>query len=130
MCNRKSVLKACGGAVLGLLMAASGHAWGVPKDMNYLTFSGPVALPGVTLVTGTYIFERADQGVINLVRVSSRDRKHVYMTAFTRSTERPAGLRANRTVTFGEAPLGVAPPIKTWFPLGERQGHEFIYPTN
>jgi hypothetical protein len=127
MCNRKSVVTALSVLVLGLLLSSAGHAWGAPNDRNYLTFSGPVALPGVTLAPGTYIFECADQNVTNLVRVSSKDRRHVYVTAFTTLAERPAGLPADRLVTFSEAPRGIAPPIKVWFPVGERLGHEFIY---
>ena len=45
----------------------------------------------------------------------------------TRRIDRPAGLAANRLVTFGEVGQGVVPPITAWYPEGERNGHEFVY---
>jgi hypothetical protein len=30
-------------------------------------------------------------------------------------------------IVFQEAPAGMAPPVKTWFPIGQSIGHEFIY---
>ncbi len=128
MFNRKSVVTACGVAILGLVMTAPGNAWVDGTGMNRLTFSGPVALPGVTLRAGTYIFELADPTLRGeIVRVLSGDRSRVYLTAFTMRTERPAGMPADRLVSFGEAPAGVAPPITAWFPDGESTGHQFIY---
>src|SRR5512147_2002355 len=54
MAHRWSWLTAFG-VVLGLAAgAASLHAWTTPAGLSYLTFSGPVALPGVTLQAGTY----------------------------------------------------------------------------
>ena len=59
MVRMKTALAA--GAAMAMLMATAmtGHASGSASDTNYLTFSGPVALPGVELRAGTYIFERA-----------------------------------------------------------------------
>jgi hypothetical protein len=126
MFNRKVVFTARCVGVLALVVAASAHGWGDSRK-TYLTFSGPVALPGVTLGAGTYIFERAEPTAANLVRVSSRDRAIVFLTVPTRQTERPEGLPYDRTVIFGEALAGTAPPIKAWFPVGERTGHTFVY---
>ena len=128
MFNRKSVLTACGVAILGLVMTAPGNAGVDATRMNHLTFSGPVALPGTTLRAGTYIFELADPIVSpDLVRVLNRDRSRVYLTVFTMKTERPEGMPADRLVSFGEARAGIAPPITAWFPVGESTGHQFIY---
>src|SRR5438445_5285417 len=80
---RQSILSACGAAILGLVMTASGKAWVTPNRTTLLTFSGQVALPGVVLTAGTYTFERAD-GHPDIVRVLSRDRSRVYFMAFTR----------------------------------------------
>ena len=125
MFHRKSVLTACGAAILGLVMTASGKAGGNPNRTTLLTFSGPVALPGVVLAGGTYAFERAD-GHADIVRVLSRNRSTVYLMAYTRQVERPEGLPAGRPVTFAETSSG-APRIKAWFPLDSSTGHEFIY---
>jgi hypothetical protein len=79
-------------AILMGLMATSGYAVSASRT-TYLTFSGPVALPGVTLPAGTYTFERANpDGDVHVVRVSSRDQRTVYLLAFTHLIERPDGL--------------------------------------
>lgn len=127
MCKRRSLLVGCSALMVGFLLAASSEVWGVSNDRSYLTFNRSVAIPGVTLAAGTYIFERAQLDKPDIVRVLSRDRTHVYLTAFTRPTARPAALRDDSLVVLGEAPRGEAPPIKAWFPLGSRVGHEFIY---
>lgn len=127
MFNRKALAAACGAAILGLVMAASSNA-SISAKTTYLTFSGPVALPGVTLLAGTYIFELADSSQRNIVQVRSRDRSRGYWMGFTRLTRRPAGLGADRLATLGEAPTGTRPPVTAWYPLYESTGYEFIYP--
>ena len=112
--------------VAGLLGAAS-VARGNDAHVNYLTFSAPFALPGVTLPAGTYTFETVVPGSYDVVRVMSRDRTQLYLTAFTQRVQRPRGLPASRQIVFQEARAGVVAPIKTWFPIGESLGHEFIY---
>lgn len=93
MLNRKSGLTACGAAIVLVVMAASVEAWGTARHTTYLTFNRPFALPGVAFPAGTYIFELSDSSVaLDLVRVLSRDRSRVYLTAFTRLVERPKGL--------------------------------------
>jgi hypothetical protein len=113
--------------VLAGLLGAASVARGNVSDVNYLTFSAPFALPGVTLPAGTYTFELAIPGSYDVVRVMSRDRGHVYLTAFTKRVDRPRGLPGNRQIVFQEAPAGAAPPIRTWFPIGQSIGHEFLY---
>jgi hypothetical protein len=122
-------LIAVGALLLVVAAAASTDAWvGGPKKTTYLTFNQRFALPGAQLPPGTYIFELANATTsADVVRVSSRDRSKVYLTAFTRIIDRPAGVPADRLVSFGEAPRGVAAPIRAWFPEGSNQGHEFIY---
>jgi len=98
------------------------------NKITYVTFSQPVRLPGVTLGAGTYIFELADP--INqwkLVRVSSRDRRIVYLTAFTHVVERPEGVGPTQAISFGEGPGGMPQPIVAWWPQGESTGRLFIY---
>ena len=114
-------------AALSLGIAASVTATGA-LHTNYLTFSAPFALPGVALPAGTYIFEvPIANSALDVVRVTSRDGRQVYLTAFTRTVERPVG-RAPAPVQFAEVPRGMTPPIKVWYPAGEAIGHEFIYP--
>ena len=116
---------------LSLVIAANAStgAWvDSGSRTTYATFNRPVALPGVELKAGTYIFELASpHSQLNLVRVSSRDRSRIYLTAFTRIVDRPAGLRADRVVTLGEARGDNPAPIRAWFPSASGSGHEFIY---
>ena len=57
----------------------------------YLTFSQPVQLPGVSLGTGTYIFEIANPNTSgDVVRVLSRDRSTSYFMGFTRARPAPS----------------------------------------
>jgi hypothetical protein len=115
-------------AVLGVLTASPSHAWLSANRMNYLTFSGSVALPGVELGAGTYIFELATPMTDHsLVRVLSRDRSKVYLLAFTNAIERPTGMSEGKVVTLGESLRGTPPPILAWYPIGDSTGREFIY---
>ena len=95
--------------------------------LMYVTFSGPVEIPGVALPAGTYIIELANpESGSRLVRVSSPDRKTVYATFFAL----PHGRFApdDTIVTFRDRPAGSPVAIKTWFYPGETTGFEFVYP--
>jgi hypothetical protein len=121
---------AVGALFLGLVAAAGSSiaAGNVDPHTNYITFSRGVALPGVELAAGTYIFETPTNSMSNaVVRVSSRDRKTVYLTAFTRQVNRPNNDKGKLLITLGEAAPGAVPPVSTWFPIGESVGHQFIY---
>ena len=81
-------LATVGALFLGLVAVTSTTARGDSTHTNYLTFSRAVALPGVELAAGTYIFENASNAMSNtIVRVSSRDRKKVFVSFTAR---RPA----------------------------------------
>ena len=124
MLIRKSLLVIAGVAVIGVLVAASAHAW--TNDTNYLTFNGPIALPGVTLPAGTYAF-RTPSGIDkNIVQVMNRGETKSYYMGITRPVARPRG-RTQLLVTVGEASARQVPPIQAWFPLGQTEGHAFIY---
>jgi len=126
MATRKWTLSACG-AILGLVLAAGSVKAMTDNRLTYLTFSGPVSLPGVTLGTGTYAFEVVDS-TMDIVRVRNKERSQVYYTGFTNRVELPAGRQPSRPVVFGESRPGIAPPIAAWYPEGDVIGHEFIYP--
>ena len=98
------------------------------KHTMYVTFNRPVSLPGVTLRSGTYIFEAPDANSDHdLVRVLSRDRSKVFLTSFTRSVERSAGMKKRPVITFGEpSPEGTMPVLVWW--SEDTEGHQFIYP--
>jgi len=123
MVTRRLIVTALGIVLLVLAVAPTGHAWSTRSSFS---FTGPVALPGVTLHAGTYNFERMSDAV-NLVRVTSRDETTVYLMTFTNLISRPSGMPMTPQITLGESPRGVAPPIKAWYPDGARDGYEFIY---
>jgi hypothetical protein len=118
---------AVGLALTGLLAATPGTIKAWPNyHTTYLTFSRSVALPGVTLPAGTYIFELpADDR--SVVRVSSRNRSKIFFAALTFIVDRPRGVKEDQHVTLGEARRGEAPPLRAWYPSSEQTGREFIY---
>ncbi len=113
---------------LAVTTAVSTHASvTLASRTTYLTFSKPVALPGVMLRPGTYIFELPEPDTsLDIVRVLSRDRKTVYFTAFTRMIERPAEMPASQLVSFQEVAPDAPMPITVWWsdPL---TGRQFVY---
>jgi hypothetical protein len=108
-----------------VLLAATADAR-IGGHTNHVTFSGPVALPGIGLGTGTYIFELTDLDP-RLVRVFNADRSRLYFTGFTRAVARPATVRRDRIVSFAETRPGVPPRIAAWYPVGASTGYEFLY---
>ena len=117
------------GAALTILTtsAPGAAAFGrLPRQTTYVSFNVPVSLPGVTLESGTYIFERADPNMPDVVRVMSRDRSRNYYLGFTSPITRPmAG--AFVSLKLQEAPASPQ-PISAWWPGGGTQGHQFYYP--
>ena len=100
------------------------------NKLTYLTFSGPVQLPGVTLPAGTYTFKLADTlGNRHIVQVFDKDQTTIYGTFMTVSDERlkPAD---KPLVMFGEAPAGQPTAVKAWFYPGNTIGDEFVYSKN
>ena len=94
---------------------------------QYLTFSQAVALPGVTLHAGTYVFELPDPGgAPDVVRVLSRDRKTVVLTAFTHLVDRPRSLPSTQLVSFREVPPNTPSPITVWW-SEPSAGRQFLY---
>jgi len=129
MFTRASMIAACA-AIVALNAVTPVQAGSNGRYTTYITFSRSVALPGVTLPAGTYIFERAS-GVArtDIVQVLAGDRSRAFLIAFTDRTLRPAGWPANRHIALGEAAPGGIPPILAWYPVGEDLGHTFIYRT-
>ena len=125
MFNRKSFLAIAGAVVIGIGLAGTAHAWA--DHANYVTFSGPFALPGVTLTAGTYTFRTPSDSDPNIVQILNRAGTQSYYMGITRRVLRPNSKETGLKVVVGEAPAGQAPPLQTWFPIGEREGHSFIY---
>ena len=75
MFARKFVHTLCGVVLLGVLATTStGAMWNVRRTTTF-TFRSAVALPGVTLAPGSYMFEVLNpDSSADLVRVMNRDR--------------------------------------------------------
>ena len=119
-------LTAIGVALSSVFAVAPRATEALSDQRTYLTFDRPVALPGVTLPAGRYIFALPSLDR-SIVRVSSRDGSRVFLTAFTRVVERPRGIGSDQHVTLGEAPPGQPTPIQVWYLASGATGREFIY---
>jgi LPXTG-motif cell wall-anchored protein len=130
---RHALLSAAATAGLALsLNAAPSYGQDVftVDKLTFLTFSGPVRMPGVTLPAGTYRFHLADSGELSsrkVIQVMSRDRHTVYGMFNTVSDWRPV-VTSETTVTFKETRADAPPAVRSLFYAGEHQGYEFIYP--
>ena len=119
----------CCAVAITLLAASGAHAdeW---NKKTYLTFSGPVQIPGATLPAGTYLFQLADpDNARHVVMVASKDGSHVYGMFITIPNDRLETPDEN-VVMFGETPAGAPQAIQAWWYPGERMGEEFVYPKN
>lgn len=110
-------------AMTGAPVRATTH-----DSLAYLTFSGPVQIPGAILDAGTYRFHLADpDSGRSVIQVLSRNGGTVYSMFQTAPVSRTT-VTENATVTFMEVPAGVAPPVKALYYGGEMRGYEFLYP--
>jgi len=120
------IMSACAALLLGATLTA---AQGVDNSRTtIITFSAPVALPGVTLPAGSYMFKLADsQTNRNIVQVFDKDRSKIFATilAIPAQRNKPAD---ETVITFKEAPASAAPAVQYWFYPGETTGQEFAYP--
>jgi len=119
-------------ALVALFALAGGvssiHAVTTENRLTYLTFSEPVALPGVTLEPGEYSFELAvPTTAANVVSVRNKARTKAYFMGFTQRIDRPRGMGDGGAVSFGEAPHGQARPIVAWYPPDSDNGLKFLY---
>ena len=124
---RNALRSACAVALLACFMEGAASAQTDDKRTVF-TFSGPVALPGVTLPAGQYLFRLADPtGDRKVVAVLSADGKTPYGMFFSLPAERfePA---STPEVQFMETASGMPAAIKAWWYAGERSGYEFMYP--
>jgi len=114
----------CTVLMLGLVSITPAAA----QDANQstaLTFNGPVALPGLTLAAGRYMFALADtksQGDRMVIRdTNDRFIATVAVTSIRRG-------KAGPTAVSFRTPSSVPPQIGTLFFAGSVVGFEFTYP--
>jgi len=97
------------------------------SERTFLTFSGAVEMPGVTLQPGTYVFKLADTPTRNVVQVWDRDEKNMVGHWLFVQAERPQ-VSGETVVMFKETREGTTPAVQYWYFPGERIGKEFLYP--
>jgi len=102
------------------------------NQRTFLTFSGPVQMPGVTLPAGKYVFRLADTALHNVMQVFDGEEKNIIGQWFfiprNRTTEEANAANGKPVVTFAEMPEGMTPAVKYYFYPTDLAGKEFIYP--
>ena len=122
---RSTMIAAC--AALAFTAVAAG-AQTTQDRTTFVTFSGPVAIPGKTLPAGTYTFRLADsQADRHIVQVLEKDSAKVIATMLAVPAER-AEQEGEPVITFKETPSDQPPAVRYWYYAGERAGNEFVYP--
>jgi len=95
--------------------------------LTYLTFSGPVQVPGATLQPGTYRFKLATPTSTSVVRVLSRDGRQVYSTFFTKRGAPHDPIVNKPVVIFYEHVANRPDAIKEFIYADEAYGYVFRY---
>jgi hypothetical protein len=115
--------------VIALVVALSGPAAAQTdtRDRTFLTFSGAVEMPGVTLPAGTYVFKLADTPSRNVVEVWDREEKKMIGHWLFVQADRPE-VSQDTVIMFKETAAGTTPAVHFWYYPGERIGKEFVYP--
>lgn len=90
---------------------------------HHLTFNTPVALPGVSLAPGTYIFRRP---MANVLLVTNANRTPYAMLS-TISAARPGASDRYEIVLGTPLADGAPPRLEAWFAPGETNGQQLIY---
>jgi len=112
--------------VLVCALASGANAFTSDKR-TYFTFNQPVALPGVTLPAGTYMFRIANTETSrNVIQVSNKQGTESYALLNTVQAQRP-DVPKDSEIRFRETAAGVPPAVGTYWYMGERSGYEFIY---
>jgi LPXTG-motif cell wall-anchored protein len=116
------------GAVIALVTPAPVSSAETYDKLAFLSFNGPVQIPGATLSAGTYRFRLTNPDTSrNVLQVLSNDGAIVYAMFHTIPDMRTS-LTDEAIVTFRETPVGVAPAMRSLFYGGEYRGYEVVYP--
>jgi hypothetical protein len=96
------------------------------SNEHHLTFSAPLALPGVALAPGTYIFRRVGGNVLQV----SNAKRRPYTMMTTASVTRTARLDSYEIVLGPPLADGAPRRIVAWFAPGESTGQQLLYPSS
>ena len=112
--------------VLVHVMASGANASTYDKR-TYFTFNQSVALPGVTLPAGTYMFRLADPDTTRrVIQVTDKQGTESYALLLTMPAYRLDAARDSE-VRFLETPVGAPRAINAWWYVGDSTGYQFIY---
>jgi hypothetical protein len=109
-------------------------AQGATMDKRtYLTFSGPVQVPGATLPAGKYVFRIANPASPSLWQVFDASEKHLLAQFFFVRTRDRTIAEENAAdgkplVRFHETRQGVPPAVRILYYPTDLAGSEFLYP--
>ncbi len=123
----RAIISLAGAAALVLALSPGARADEYNK-LTYMTFSGPVQVPGATLPAGTYTFKLADlQTDRHIVQIFNKATNKLITTVMTIPNDRIEPVK-DTFVMFSERPAGVPIAVKAWFYPGRSIGEEFLYP--
>ncbi len=123
----KTTVIVCWVTVLALGLAASAGAQ-TSDDRTYLTFSGPVEVPGMTLPAGQYTFRLMDSPSNRHIIEVLEGKAGRHLTIFLALAAERRDVTDETVVTFAERTTGTPPAIRYWYYPGDTIGHEFVYP--
>jgi hypothetical protein len=107
-------------------MASGANAFTSDKR-TYFTFNQPVALPGVMLPAGTYMFRIANPDTSrNVIAVLNKQGNEQFAMLNTVQAQRSDAPKDSE-IRFRETAAGAPPAVGTYWYMGERTGYEFVY---
>jgi hypothetical protein len=124
------MLRVCVSVCLFAVLAGVGSTSANAQTFDqrtYFTFNQPVALPGVTLPPGKYLFRLADpMSGRRVVQVMDAEGRRTYALLMSMPTFglQPASAPDLR---FMETREGARPAVKQWWYPGQSIGREFLY---
>lgn len=110
-----------------LVVTATPKAGGTSE--YFLTFSGAISVPGLSLPAGSYLFRFPSQDA-KVIQVLKADRSNVYAMFHTipvQDVKRDLATDAQE-ITWMKRATGAPPAVKAWFLPGKSTGYEFVYP--
>ena len=126
-----SIKSVAAAACAALLLTSPAVTAQTTQDrLTFVTFSGPVSIPGKTLPAGTYTFKLADSpSDRHIVQVFDKDQTKLYATLIAIPADRTEA-EGDPVITFKETASDRPPAVRYWYYAGERSGNEFVYPKN
>ena len=112
--------------VLVHLMASGADAFTSDKR-TYFTFNQSVALPGVTLPAGTYMFRLADPDTSSTRHSGERQGGHAELCAAADDACVSSGRRQGLGDPLPGNAAGAPRAINAWWYVGDNTGYQFIY---